>query len=82
MDKDSTQKQRSPSKMVMCRRCMEGVRLTYQERLEELGTVRPGVCGLCGMESMVFGVNLHPKTGRPYRRQTGGGERRRAERTA
>lgn len=67
-----------PVHMALCKRCAERTRIEYQERQVDYERTWSGTCGLCRMEETVHGVDLYPKIRRNFRRQTGGGERRRA----
>ena len=67
-----------PRHMALCTSCADRIRETYGERQVDYDRTWSGLCGLCAMEGIVHGVDLYPKTRRPYRQQTGGGERHRA----
>ncbi len=67
-----------PVHMAVCARCFNKISAEYGERAEIYPETRSGTCGLCWEEKTVRGVDLWPKVRRPFRRQTGGGERRRA----
>lgn len=69
-----------PTKMALCSRCENGIRETYWITEDE--STREGICGYCGGLAVVRSCALFPKVNHAYRRRTGGGERRRAERTA
>lgn len=78
MNKRQVPAEVKPQHMALCERCADRNRQTYGERQVDYERTRSGICGICGQERIVHGVDLYPKIRRAYRPQTGGGERHRA----
>ncbi len=61
----------------VCQSCAERLATTYRTT-PIAGTEREGGCALCGREGRILQYECMLDRPRPFRRRSGGGERRRA----